>query len=132
MSEEDGFYGPLDSDDNIIPFGTPGEALSTLVEITGPNGEYLARGILGEGQVQTQFAGTFSISVNNTFGFATRWINGTFAASDYTWSLSGTGATGTDNADGTFTVTNVDGSAVLTLTNNTLGTRNVAQLTLVP
>lgn len=83
--------------------GTPEEELSSLVEITGPNGEYIA-------------GNDIHLSQASTFAPATRWTTETYDAGDYTWELSG--GTGHANANGTFTVTAVSGTATLTLTND--------------
>ena len=64
-----------------------------VVEITGPNGEYLA------------FA-TASLSNVQTFKATTRWNNDPHT---YVWTPGGT-VTGTTNADGSFTVTGGTGS----------------------
>ena len=83
--------------------GTPAAELPSLVEITGPNGEYLA-------------SGTASLAEVSTFAPATRWVNTSYGPGDYTWTP--TNLTGTANADGTYTVTAITGSpAVLQLDN---------------
>jgi hypothetical protein len=89
--------------------GTPAEELATLVEITGPNGEYLA-------------LNTASLAEVNTFGFATRWVNEEYDAADYAWSIASGTATLTVNADGTATISNktVGVDVVLRLENTIL------------
>jgi hypothetical protein len=86
--------------------GTPAEVLASLVEITGPNGEYLA-------------SQTASLSEVATFAPATRWVNTPYGNGDYLWTR--TGGTGTANADGTYTVTSVTVPTTLQLTNTVLG-----------
>jgi hypothetical protein len=87
--------------------GTPAQELASLVEITGPNGEYLA----------SQNA---SLSEVATFAPVTRWVNTPYGTGDYAWTL--TGGTGAANADGTYTVTSIAGaSATLQLDNILLG-----------
>lgn len=99
--------GQLDGDFLDPNRGTPGEELTNeLIEIAGPNGEYIANA-------------TISFSEAQTFRPATRWVVGSYGPSDYTWSL--TNGTGTTNADGSYTVTSVTGTAVLRLTNDTIG-----------
>ena len=94
--------------------GTPAEELASLVEITGPNGEYLA----------FQRA---SLSEVTTFAPATRWVNTSYTAVDYTWTL--TGGTGTSNADGTYTVNSIGGPATLRLDNTSIGNTTTIAIT---
>ncbi len=86
--------------------GTPAEVLASLVEITGPNGEYLA-GL------------TASFSEVATFVPATRWVNTSYTAVDYTWTING--GTGTNNPDGSYTVNSIAPPTTLRLDNTTLG-----------
>jgi hypothetical protein len=87
--------------------GTPAQELASLVEITGPNGEYLA-------------AMTASLSEVSTFAPLTRWVNTPYAAGDYAWTL--VGGVGVNNADGTYSVSSITGpTATLTLNNILLG-----------
>jgi hypothetical protein len=86
--------------------GTPAQELASLVEITGPNGEYLA-------------SQTASLSEVTTFAPATRWVNTPYGNGDYAWAQIG--GTGAPNADGTYTVTTVAGATTLQLTNTLLG-----------
>lgn len=89
------------------PLGTPEVELASLVEITGPNNEFLSLGIA-------------SLSEVSTFAPATRWVNDEYAAGDYSWVLAG--GTGTLNGDGTYTVNSIAGTiATLTLTNDLRG-----------
>lgn len=88
--------------------GTPAFELSSLVEITGPNGEFLS-------------ANEASLSEVTTFRPATRWISTSYdPADDYTWLLIN--GTGVENADGSYTVNSIVGtSATLQLTNTVRG-----------
>ncbi len=82
--------------------------IPSVVEITGPNGEYLSGGVASFANIQT-------------FAPAVRWVNATPA---YSWGI--TNGTGTTNADGTFTVTSVTVSpATLTLTTASYGTYDI-------
>ncbi|MAA59258.1 MAG: hypothetical protein CMK79_03810 [Pseudomonadales bacterium] len=110
-------FTDIDGDDLSPGTGAPIEELTNeLIEITGPNGEYIANAII-------------DFSVAQTFRPATRWTTLTYGASDYSWSLSG--GTGTTNSDGSYTVDSVTTPpAVLTLTNNTIGGYS-AQLVIV-
>lgn len=101
----------VDGDTLSAGTGAPIEVLTNeLIEITGPNGEYISNGII-------------AFSVAQTFHPATRWTTQTYGASDYSWSISG--GIGVENADGSFTVTEVTSSpAALTLTNITIGGYN--------
>ena len=85
--------------------GTPAEVLVSLVEITGPNGEFLSNW-------------TASLSEVSTFAPATRWVNTQYAAGDYMWTL--TGGSGTNNADGTYTVSSIAGATATLRLDNTL------------
>lgn len=101
--------------------GTPAQELSSLIEITGPEGEFLSNGVASFEQVQR-------------FGFATRWINHNYEAADYSWELVNPagGDAGQRNSDGTFTITQkTSATLTLRLTNNTLATKNIAQITIV-
>ena len=91
-------------DNNWTTLGTPSSVLASLVEITGPNGEYLS-------------ADQASLTDVSTFKPATRWTTTVYnQADDYTWVL--TGGAGVENADGSYTVNSIVGaSAVLELTN---------------
>ncbi len=100
--------------DAIADIGTPEETLISLVEITGPNGEYIS-------------GNDVPLSEASTFRAVTRWTARTYDGNDYDWSI--VGGTGTTNSDGSFTVTDVDdGGAVLTVTNVTRNTED-AELT---
>jgi hypothetical protein len=80
-----------------------------LIEITGPNGEYLSG-----------FAA--SLSEVSTFLPATRWVSTEYSTSDYEWSFPGGDGVGTLNANGSYTVNSITGStAVLQLENTVLG-----------
>ncbi|TNC81696.1 MAG: hypothetical protein C9356_07490 [Oleiphilus sp.] len=97
---------------DLLPFaalGTPEEELASLVEITGPEGEFLSNG-------------EASLAEVSTFGFATRWTNTTYGAGDYSWSLPAGSATLTVNGDGTATISAKTTSTVtLRLTNTIRG-----------
>lgn len=97
------------AEDEII-FGSPEEMvadgfLDSLVEITGPNGEYLSA-------AQADFDDV------RVFVPATRWSIESYEPSDYTW-LAGPGITGSvDDSTGRYTVTALaDDNRQLTLTN---------------
>lgn len=91
-----------------INLGTPAEELATLVEITGPNGEYLAES-------------KASFSAVKTFGAATRWVNEAFNADSYEWAILSGAAQGRANANGTFTITSKEpGDVVLQVRNTDL------------
>lgn len=107
-------------EDDINPnAGAPSEVLDSVVEITGPNGEYIVKLPDGGG-----FTPTISFTEVSTFAPATRWIPQTYnAASDYSWAIvAGTG-TGSDNPDGSYTLSSkAPGTDLrLRLTNNALG-----------
>lgn len=92
---------------SIALIEAPEDALSSLVEITGPNGEFIS-------------GGDIAFSEATTFSPATRWTANTYDADDYTWSLAG--GAGVTNSNGTFTISSISGdSAVLTLTNTISG-----------
>jgi len=114
-----------------INIGTPAEVLSSrmdyvdvaldpadpdrffeangLVEITGPNGEYLS-------------AYSASLAVVSTFLPATRWVNDEYASDDYAWSFPDGDGVGALNANGSYTVNSITGvSAKLQLENTILG-----------
>lgn len=100
------------SEDDLDPLvGYPAETLPSLVEITGPNGEYLANNIASLAEVAT-------------FAPATRWTNEEYdAVNDYAWTFPGGNATGTQNADGSFTVTGKTAATItLQLENISVGT----------
>jgi hypothetical protein len=89
--------------------GTPEEVLASLVEITGPNGEYLS-------------FDAAELSEVSTFVPATRWTTTEYAAGDYAWAITGGTATLVPNADGSATVSAITASPVtLQLTNTVLG-----------
>ncbi|MGH1471645.1 MAG: hypothetical protein ACRBCS_10655 [Cellvibrionaceae bacterium] len=94
--------------------GSPAQELSSLVEITGPSGEFISGYVP---QNTTDYVGTIKLSEENTFAPATRWVNDIYdPVSDYTWSISG--GTGTVNGNGSYTVNSIGGAiATLTLTN---------------
>ena len=99
-------------DEDLAPsigVGPPSESLASLVEITGPNGEYLSNRAA-------------SLTDVSTFAPATRWVSESYSTSDYAWSFpSGNGA-GVLNADGTYTVTGITAVSVsLQLENTVLG-----------
>ena len=80
-----------------------------LVEVTGPNGEYLSN---------------FSASLAevSTFLPATRWVNEEYSSDDYAWSFPGGDGAGTLNGDGSYTVNSITGTtANLQLENTVLG-----------
>jgi len=97
---------------DLVPFaalGTPADVLASLVEITGPNGEFLANDEASLAEVQT-------------FAAATRWVNETYTAADYSWAIVAGTATLTDNGDGTATVSDkVSATVTLRLTNAARG-----------
>ncbi len=81
-----------------------------LVEIAGPNGEYIA-------------GDSISFSEAQTFTPMTLWTSGTYGPSDYSWSIIG--GSFTPNADGSVTVNPIIGaSAILQLTNNAIVAAN--------
>lgn len=101
--------------------GSAADVLDSLVEITGPNGEYLARRIdlVGINFVATPVASLGDVS---TFAPATRWVSGPYVNSDYTWQVTAGACVCATNPDGTFTITSKSTPTVtLQLTNNTLG-----------
>lgn len=79
--------------------------LSSLLEITGPNGEFISGNDLVFSEAQT-------------FAPATRWTNDVYGPEVYNWSI--VSGSGVRNSNGTFTVTSVTGTATLTLTNSAL------------
>jgi hypothetical protein len=80
-----------------------------LVEITGPNGEFVS-----------DF--TASLAVVATFLPATRWVNDEYTVGDYAWSFPDGNGVGVLNASGSYTVTSITGtSARLQLENTVLG-----------
>ena len=106
-SVQDSFLNPA--------IGAPSEVFTNeLIEIAGPNGEFISNA-------------TISFSEAQTFTPATRWVNDTYGASDYSWFI--TNGTGVTNADGSFTVNSITAPATLTLTNDTIG-GFVAQITI--
>ena len=89
--------------------GTPAEELASLVEITGPEGEFLS-----DNQA--------SLAEVDTFGFATRWTNTAYTAADYSWSIIAGTATLTVNADTTATISaKTSATVTLQLRNDTRG-----------
>lgn len=105
--------------------GTPSEVLSSmgdynlepggiisangLIEITGPNGEYLS-------------GFSASLAEVSTFLPATRWVNDEYDTDDYAWSFPDGDGTGTVNVNGSYTVNSISGdSAFLQLENTALG-----------
>jgi hypothetical protein len=118
-------------EDELVPFvnvGTPSEVLASigdivfgtyepagLVEITGPNGEYLSiNPILNRSNL--------SLADVSTFLPETRWVNDEYVSADYAWSFPGGGGTGVLNANGSYTVNSITGSdVVLQLENIMLG-----------
>jgi|GEM_PF-1067710 len=106
----------------FVNVGTPGEELESmvldglgnvdfngLVEITGPNGEYLSG-----------FAA--SLAEVSTFLPATRWVNDEYLAADYAWSFPDGNGVGTLNVNGSYTVNSITGTtALLQLENTVLG-----------
>lgn len=103
---------------SIAGLDTAAEELSTLVEITGPNGEYLVNN-------------TASFAEVKTFGFSTNWINESFDKSDYSWQIVSGQGDGRTNSNGTFTVTEKTSTTlVLRLTNNELTSKNSATITI--
>ena len=99
------FTDPFD----LTSMGTPYNELSSLVEITGPNGEFLP-------------VNTASLQNVSTFKPATRWTTETYQAADYTWTI--TNGAGTQNADGSFTVTSIAGASATLEVENTAIVRN--------
>lgn len=90
--------------------GTPQDELDSeftyLVEIAGPNGEYISNDSISFAEAQT-------------FTPMTLWTTGSYDVSDYSWSIDS--GTMTLNSDGSVTVTSIVGtSATLTLVNNAL------------
>lgn len=91
-----------------------GDAISPVspvvpsVEITGPNGEYIANRSL-------------EVSGSITLRPVTRWTPDSFGAGDYSWNVVAGALTGTANPDGSYTVTAVTTSpATLRLTNSVI------------
>ena len=95
--------------------GTPADVLASLVEITGPNGEYLALKIASFSEVAT-------------FVPETRWVNTSYTAVDYTWTI--TGGSGIENPDGTYTVNSITPPTTLRLDNTTLGAAHTTTITI--
>lgn len=100
----------MESIENVI---TPSE-LSSLVEIAGPNGEFISGNDLAFSEAQT-------------FVPATRWTNDVYGTDAYSWSI--TNGTGTTNSNGSFTVNSVSEMATLTLTNTMRGESVSIQIT---
>lgn len=96
-------------EDEVI-FGSPEEMveddlLSSLVEITGPNGEYLS-------------ASKADIDEVSVFVAATRWTTEIYAPSDYQWTAAPGITGGVDVSGRRYTVTALDSDGLaLTLTN---------------
>ena len=102
------------TDNGFDVLGAPAFELGSLVEITGPSGEYLS-------------GAEASLQDVSTFKPATRWTSEKFLASDYTWTL--TGGVGTSNADGSYSVASITGVSALLEVENTV--RNeIAQITI--
>jgi len=114
-----------------VTIGTPGEVLGSrgmygdvaldpsdpnylfeangLVEITGPNGEWVSNF-------------TASLAVVSSFLPATRWVNDEYVVGDYAWSFPDDNGIGTLNANGSYTVNSITGIAArLQLENTVLG-----------
>lgn len=91
---------------SYVNSGHPADELSSLVEITGPNGEYLS-------------ANTVSVANITKLKPATRWVNTTYAASEYSWTVGGTGRTA--GSDGSITISAADAGQSVVLTNTTRG-----------
>lgn len=116
--------------------GSAAQVLSSLVEIAGPNGEYLARRLdrVGQNVVPTQVASLADVS---TFTPATRWVAGQYGSSDYSWRVAAGACDCSPNAEGGFTIRSKSTPTVtLELTNTALGadttnpfrTKNVQQI----
>lgn len=92
----------------ISTIGVPEQELSSLVELTGANGEYIS-------------ARTVNLSEMATFSAYTRWVNDPYdLATNYSWSAAG--CSGTVNVSGTFTVNTISGASCnLTVTNTVRG-----------
>lgn len=102
------------TDNGFDVLGAPAYELGSLVEITGPNGEYLS-------------GDEASLQNVSTFKPATRWTSEKFLASDYTWTL--TDGVGAPNADGSYSVTSITGVSALLEVENTLR-NDTAQITI--
>lgn len=99
--------GDISGGDLNAATGSPREELTDgLIEIAGPNGEYISNALISFGDA-------------STFTPTTRWTTEVYGASDYSWSI--TNGTGAENADGSYTVTSITAPATLTLTNTTIG-----------
>ena len=102
------------TDNGFDILGAPAFELPSLVEITGPNSEYIS-------------GSEASFQSVTTFKAATRWTSEAYLTSDYAWTI--TGGTGTSNIDGSYTVTTVTGaSATLEVENTARG--ETAQITI--
>lgn len=100
---------PSEELESMVPDGFGGVAFNGLVEITGPNGEYLSN-----------YAA--SLAEVSTFLPATRWVSDEYDAGDYAWSFPGGDGVGTVSATGSYTVTSITGaSSILRLENTVLG-----------
>lgn len=122
--------------------GSAAEVLDSLVEITGPNGEYLARDIdpfpinFIDPRINYTITNVASLADVSTFAPATRWVPGPYVNSDYSWQVLAGACVCATNPDGTFTITSKSTPTVtLQLTNNTLGassspfnTKNVQEI----
>lgn len=97
--------------------GTPEQEMNSLVEITGPNGEFVSGILVDPFNPASDYIATIDLSEENTFRPATRWVNEVYdPVSDYTWAISG--GTGTVNGNGSYTVNSISGAtATVTLTN---------------
>lgn len=103
--------------DNLLTgLGTPYNVLPSLVEITGPNGEFLS-------------ASTASLAEVSTFRPATRWTNEEYnELDDYTWTLAS--GVGVLNPDGSYTVNSiVDDPTILSVRNDETGQTAFIELT---
>jgi hypothetical protein len=99
--------GDIDlSDGSSASIGTPEEELSSLVEITGANNEYLANGKASLAEITTLYP-------------ATRWITSHYDSSSYSWTVGGHNRAA--NSDGAITISVADIGKTVVLTNTTLG-----------
>lgn len=87
-----------------------GGIVTSLVEITGPNGEYISNA-------------RASLATVSSFLPATRWVNN--PPSDYSWSLTN-GTFSVSGDDGTVTISSIsDGPSILTLTSAAYGSTSI-------
>lgn len=129
-SKSSGYNYTLEGETNFslpIALGTPYYELESSVEITGPNGEYIAGAETGlSGEYIT--GGHASLSEVNTFRAVTRWTDETYSSASYAWTLtSGTGAVNV--SDGSFTVASISGASATLQVENT-ETGQIAFITL--